>query len=65
VAACDRLSQRVAQSVRHGLVRRRRLALQLLEHPGKALKAEGDRLAAQLVGGTAQRLPVIGVNGVV
>lgn len=64
MAACGCLGQRVAQVIWDGPVGRRRPALQLLEHPGKALKAEGDRLAAQLVGGTAQRLPVIGVNGV-
>ena len=64
MAACGCLGQRVAQVIWHGLAGRRRPALHLLEHPGKALKAEGDRLAAQFVGGTAPRLPVISINGV-
>ena len=57
--------QRVAQVARHALVWRGRLALQPLEHTGKALKTKGGRLAAQFVGGAAPCLPVIGVNGVV
>ncbi len=63
-AARDRLGQRVAQVARHALVGRGCPALQLLEHPGKALKAKGGRLAAQFVGGATPRLPVISVNGV-
>ncbi len=65
VAARDRLGQRVAQVARHALVWRGRLALQPLEHTGKALKTKGGGLAAQFVGGAAPCLPVIGVNGVV